>query len=205
MVVKLYQLELIVFNQLFTENILEVTLNIGGEEMVVKRVTEFDNGTVSGGKMIGYEHESIDEFLREKGYQYYLISGRYNCFVSDVDSNYGYKFFATDKVNHTPADSVTMKRMFDIHMDLHKGGFGPKPIEIYDGSCMLIEKSVGSLEKPDEQWVSDILNYCKDKKIYRNTNDAAVLEWEVNKKTNCIKTKNGYHFIDIDYKVEYYE
>ena len=193
------------FNQLFSEDVLEVTIEIGDEEIVVKRVLEFDNGTVSGGKMVGYNHNTIDEFLKEKGYYYYLIAGRYNCFVSNVDSDCGYKFFATDKVKHTPADDVTMKRMYDIHMDLYDGGFGPKPIEIYDGSFMLMEKSIGSLAKPDEQWVSDILEYCKEKKIYRNTNDDAVLEWEVNKRTNCIKTERGYHFIDIDYKVEYYD
>ncbi len=193
------------FNKLFSENINEINMKFGDDIVNVKRVIEFDNGTISGGSMIGYNHKNIDEFLKEKGYEYYLIAGRYNCFVSNVDSEYGYKFFAKDKHNHTPADKVTMQRMFDIHMDLYNGGFGPEPIKVYDDSFMLIKKSIGSLAEPSKDWISNILNYCKEKKIYRNTDDAAVLEWEVTKKTNCIETKEGYHFIDIDYKVEYYE
>ena len=192
------------FDQLFSENIPEVKITIGEEEVTVKRVSEFDNGTVSGGKMIGYDHNNLDEFLKEKGYEYYLIAGRYNCFVSHVDSEFGYKFFATDKVNHTPADDETMQRMYDIHKDLYEGGFGPKPYDIMPGSFMLIQKSIGGLEEPNKEWVADILKYCKEKKIYRNTNDAADLAWEVQKRTNVINTKEGYHFIDIDYKVEYY-
>jgi hypothetical protein len=193
------------FDQLFLENIPEVGMTIGEEEVTVKRVSEFDNGTVTGGKMIGYDHNNLDEFLKETGYEYYLISGRYNCFISHVDFKTGYKFFATDKTNHTPADDNTMQRMFDIHNDLYKAGFGPKPYELLPNSCMLIEKSIGSLEKPSKDWVSAILKYCKEKGIYRNTNDAADLAWEVQKRTNVINTSNGYHFIDIDYKVEYYD
>lgn len=193
------------FKQLFSSNCIDIEMNIGGEDVIVRRVLEFDNGTVSGGKMHGYDHDNLDEFLKERGYEYYLIAGRYNCFISHVDSELGYKFFAVDKVNNTPANEMIMQRMFDIHSDLYEGGFGPKPYELLPGSCMLIEKSIGGLEEPTEEWVTDILNYCKEKRIYRNTNDAADLAWEVQKRTNVINTKNGYHFIDIDYKVEYYD
>jgi len=193
------------FKQLFSSNCIDIEMNIGGEDVIVRRVLEFDNGTVSGGKMHGYDHANLDEFLKERGYEYYLIAGRYNCFISHVDSELGYKFFAVDKVNNTPANEIIMQRMFDIHSDLYEGGFGPKPYELLPGSCMLIEKSIGGLEEPTKEWVTDILNYCKEKRIYRNTNDAADLAWEVQKRTNVINTKNGYHFIDIDYKVEYYD
>ena len=193
------------FKQLFSSDCIDIEINIGGEDVIVKRVLEFDNGTVTGGKMHGYDHTNLDEFLKERGYEYYLIAGRYNCFISHVDSELGYKFFAVDKVNNTPADEMIMQRMFDIHSDLYEGGFGPKPYELLPGSCMLIEKSIGGLEEPTKEWVTDILNYCKEKRIYRNTNNAADLAWEVQKRTNVINTKNGYHFIDIDYKVEYYD
>ena len=125
-------------DQLFSANIKEVKMVIGDKEVAVKRVSEFDNGTVSGGKMIGYDHDNLDQFLKENGYEYYLIAGRYNCFISHVDFKSGYKFFATDKVNHIPADDNTMQRMFDIHMDLWKGGFGPKPYELLDLSLIHI-------------------------------------------------------------------
>jgi len=193
------------FKQLFSSDCIDIEINIGGEDVIVKRVLEFDNGTVTGGKMHGYDHTNLDEFLKERGYEYYLIAGRYNCFISHVDSELGYKFFAVDKVNNTPANEMIMQRMFDIHSDLYEGGFGPKPYELLPGSCMLIEKSIGGLEEPTKEWVTDILNYCKEKRIYRNTNNAADLAWEVQKRTNVINTKNGYHFIDIDYKVEYYD
>ena len=192
-------------DQLFSENIKEVQMFIGDEEVTVKRVSEFDNGTASGGKMVGYNHTNLDEFLKEKGYEYYLIAGRYNCFISHIDSEIGYKFFATDKITHTPADDKTMQRMFDIHMDLWNGGFGPQPFKLLNNSCMLIEKSIGGLEEPNSQWVSNILKYCKEKKIYRNVNTAADLAWEVQKRTNVINTKDGYHFIDVDFKMDYYE
>ena len=191
------------FKQLFSSECTEIEMCFGDENVTVQRVIEFDNGTSSGGQMRGYEHANLDEFLKQRGYEYYLIAGRYNCFISHVDSELGYKFFAVDKVNNTPADEATMQRMFDIHNDLYLGGFGPKPYELLPGSCMLIEKSIGGLEEPTKAWVADILNYCKEKRIYRNTNDAADLAWEVQKRTNVINTKDGYHFIDIDYKVEY--
>ena len=190
---------------LFDINKNEIEIVLGDETTTIRRVTEFDNGTHTGGAMHGYDHANLDEFLKEKGYTDYLIAGRYNCFISNVDSNLGYKFFATDKTNHTPADEKTMQRMFDIHMDLWNGGFGPKPFKLMGGSFMFVEKSIGGLEEPNSEWVSNILKYCKEKKIYRNTNDAADLAWEVQKRTNVINTQTGYHFIDVDYKVEYYE
>tara|TARA_R100000005_G_scaffold96462_1_gene83580 strand:- start:1283 stop:1864 length:582 start_codon:yes stop_codon:yes gene_type:complete len=190
--------------QLFDSKINEIEMELGGEKVLVRRVQEFDNGTVSGGSMDGYDHNNLDEFLKEKGYEHYLIAGRYNCFISHVDSNVGYKFFAVDKINNTPADESTMTRMFNIHKDLNEKGFGPKPISLLGGSFMMIEKSIGGLEEPDKEWVSNIIEYCKQKKIYRNTDDAADLAWEVQKRTNVIKTEKGYHFIDVDYKMEYY-
>ena len=153
------------FKQLFSSDCIDIEINIGGEDVIVKRVLEFDNGTVTGGKMHGYDHTNLDEFLKERGYEYYLIAGRYNCFISHVDSELGYKFFAVDKVNNTPANEMIMQRMFDIHSDLYEGGFGPKPYELLPGSCMLIEKSIGGLEEPTKEWVTDILNYCKEKRI----------------------------------------
>ena len=192
------------FDQFFSEKFPEVKTNFGDKEITVRRVQEFDNGTISGGCLRGYNHNNIDEFLRTNNYDYYLIAGRYNCFISHVDWDTGYKLFTVDKVNHTPADRQIMQRIFNIHKDLYDGGFGPKPISLLEGSIIEIEKSVGELEKPDPKWVSNILEYCKQKQIYRKTNDAADLAWEVQKRTNVIKTKAGYHFIDVDYKMEYY-
>ena len=120
--------------QLFNPKINEIKIELGSETTLVRRVQEFDNGTVSGGKMSGYDHNNLDEFLKERGYEYYLIAGRYNCFISHVDSRLGYKFFTVDKVNNTPANEIIMQRMFNIHNDLYLGGFGPKPYELPPGS-----------------------------------------------------------------------
>ncbi len=49
-------------DQLFSTNIQEVKMLIGDEEVAIKRVSEFDNGTASGGKMIGYDHDNLDQF-----------------------------------------------------------------------------------------------------------------------------------------------
>ena len=193
---------------LFDEKFIDFNMNIGGENVLVKRVTEFPSYSENYGRgeIEGFNHESIDDFLREIGYEYYLITGHYSVFISHVDVDFGYKFFTIDR-KRTPADYKIVERIFQIHKDLFDGGFGPEPFEILslgEGIHFIrIQKPIGKVEVPDKEWIDKILKYCRGKKIYRDSTGTAQLPDEVQKKSNVIKTTDGYYFIDVDFKMLY--
>ena len=193
---------------LFNESFTEINMEIGGERVLVRRATEFPSYSENYGRgdIEGFNHDSIDNFLREKGYEYYLVTGHYSVFISHVDVDFGYKFFTINR-QQTPAPYETVERIFSIHKDLSDNNFGPEPYEILSLDKNIhfirIQKPVGIIEVPDEEWTGKILEYCRQRKIYRDSTGTAQLPDEVRKKSNVIKTPDGYYFIDVDYKMLY--
>ena len=200
------------YTEIFNHKIKTYNLQFGESESVGYRyVEEFDNGTHSGGSMKGMaDGYTNEDFIKSQGYSTYFLRGRYNVFFSSTDVDYGYKFFsraAGGPYVYKALDDVDIKKMFDIHSILYEGGFGPKPIEILPedeqyNKFIKIEKPLGVFVKPPKEWTESIVDFCKKNKIYRNCPDAP-MEWEATKPTNCIQTKDGIKFIDIDFKWEY--
>tara|TARA_R110002049_G_scaffold174412_1_gene341603 strand:- start:202 stop:1377 length:1176 start_codon:yes stop_codon:yes gene_type:complete len=134
----------------------------------------------------------------------YNFNGKYSCYIADFNSDYGYKIlnyysFVTNlegKLKHA-------QNVFNIQNILSKGGFAPKPYEIitcHDSQTFYhtikMENLKGKFVQPNQEWIDNLLNFCKENNITREG-------WSIEKDCvpkNCIEVEGKIYLVDIDYK-----
>ena len=134
----------------------------------------------------------------------YNYNGKYSCYISDSELNYGYKILNYGSTVINLNDKIThSENIFNIQNILSEGGFAPKPYEIvtcHDTQtfyyAIKMENLSGNFIQPNQEWINSLVDFCKTNNIIRE-------EWSIANDCvpkNCIKVKDKIYLVDIDYK-----
>ena len=165
---------------------------------VIEANHNYENKELGGAHLIG------NNSYQKGNYNY---NGKYSCYISNSESEFGYKILSfdpsvtnlEDKYNH-------VKNIFDIQSKLSSAGFAPKPLEIvtcHDSQtfyyAIKMQNIKGQFVQPSEDWKESLVSFCDENGISRDG-------WSIKKDCvpkNCIEMNETIYIVDIDYKWVY--